>query len=136
MTQPKNFPQALGETIIVLESINTEQQTKGGLIVPKAITGIQGEGAKGEGIIMAVGPDVTKTVLDPKTGKKRIIAHGDRIIFNHYADKGINFDNGFYLVMHQLEAYVFLPDETSIVKRKNRVDRRRAAVEKRKTELQ
>lgn len=136
MKLPLNFPQALGETIIVQEIVNEEQESSGGLIIPKAITGIQGEGAKGIGLIMAVGPDVTKTVIDTKTGKKRLIASGDRIIFNHYADKGINFNGGFYLIMHQIEAYVYLPTKESSVGMKQKIDRRRAAVEKRKTELQ
>lgn len=130
---PEGFPQAFGNTVIIYPGkIESEmEKTETGILLPDYTTGAQGEAIAGFGWVMGVGPDVTKTVID-KDGNVRNIQPGDYVQFNHYADKGVKFKARFYLVMHEIELYVYFPDKV-IPGFVATPDRRRAAVELKKS---
>ena len=113
---PADFPLPTNKTIWVLEEKVHERKTKAGLIIPDSVaTGAPEEGAKGIGVVYAVGPLVDVKIpcfieTLPKINKEsyRNIAIGDRVMFNIYATKGVSHDGYFYIMLHEISITIGL----------------------------
>lgn len=148
---PENFPLPTNKSVWVLEEQAHETKTKSGIIIPEMqATGDNAEGTKGVGVIYAVGPLVDVQVacaivgilpmvensMEKITMKEgyRNIRPGDKVMYNLYANRGISIDGFYYIMMHESDIYSVMPDEDMIVMRKQRIDRRRAAVQLKKSD--
>ncbi len=128
---PKNFPQAMGEGLIVLPFEPKEQQTAGGLVIiqPTKRTETDSPPQK-RGIVCHVGPEVNKTIADPTTGKTRLVQKGDIVMFSAFIDSGFDWFGVFYISMSSFDAKVFLPSDDAIPIGATRKSNKRAATQK------
>tara|TARA_R110002126_G_scaffold216449_1_gene362490 strand:+ start:123 stop:377 length:255 start_codon:yes stop_codon:yes gene_type:complete len=74
---------------IIVERVEAETKTAGGLIIPNAIQ-------KHEGFIIAIGSKVEDVKV------------GDKALFSKWSEKEIKFDNKTYLVMHETDVFCLL----------------------------
>ena len=129
-----NFPLPLNKSVWVLEERAHESKTAGGIIIPESVrTGAETDGAVGVGIVYAVGPLVDISYL--KDGKPTTIKPGDKVMYNIFENRGISVGGYFYIQMHESSLQSVLPDEEVLVLKGEKVDRRRAAVAKKQSEV-
>lgn len=140
---PANFPLPLNKSVWVLEEKAHESKTKSGIIIPESVvTGAMGEGASGVGVVYAIGPLVdiqvqgTRKIADGSiVDEVRPLQVGDKVMYNLYENRGISVGGYFYIQMHESALQSVLPDEETIVLKGERIDRRRAAVAKKQSEV-
>lgn len=131
---PANFPLPLNKSVWVLEQKAHESKTAGGIIIPESVrTGAEQDGATSVGIVYAIGPLVDITYI--KNGKKTILKEGDKVMYNLYENRGISVGGYFYIQMHESSLQSVLPDEEVLIIKGEKIDRRRAAVAKKKSEI-
>jgi len=104
---PKLFPRALGQTVIVLPIIE-DVKTESGLFLTNSDNTIFKQG-----YVFAVGADCVRKVID-FNGEKRILAPGDKVSYNTYANDTWLFEGVTYLKMTELDIHMLMHDEKPI----------------------
>ncbi len=146
---PADFPLCTNNSILILESSATETVTEMNIILPAAVTtGKPGETRTCNGTIVGMGPLVDVKVPCPENdprgmiteiqGKKnwyRNVELGDNIIFNGYADCAIPFKGRNYIRASADDIFYVYPDKSMIWYRGEKIDRRRAAVALKESEI-
>lgn len=114
---PEGFPQPLQKGVFILEHTEDEV-TRSGIIIPET-----NRDKTAVGIIVAVGPEVTVTVMDKE--KIRKLAPGDRVMYNYFADRYIKHDSVDYLTMHETDVLAYFPSKATSVMMKNKMKLKR-----------
>ena len=78
---------------VLIERLDTEEKTKGGIIIPDTA-----KEKPQEGKVVAVG---TGRILEDGTKKPLDIKKGDKVLFNKYGAIDISIDGSDYLILRE-----------------------------------